>query len=459
MYRRPSKVAVLFAVAVAFVSLQCNGIEEGPGDPGDGTGEGTPQLLVQPVPPQIVTKIHELRESCRWRSRGGRPRLTRAVLEKSLALARTFLLKRQRAKTGNFEYEYDFLHRSLSPDDSSARQAGTLWGLACLNLYEPDAEVRAALERGLDFFFQHTRPGPGDSLLVLYPGERDCHTGTVALLSLAVVDYLRAPAGPNEEQRELLRTQLDGYIKFLTLQELADGSYSRGYSVAEQQPIRSTSPYVDGQVLLMLSKVTRHLDYGLEGTIQARAVDTLRHHILTAWKVPHRPGVRTSIPDSDQTKGFFQWGIMSYTEYNEAKWPQAEVYRDATLTLAHWMIRTHRVLERTRNTSYAFEGLIPAYRIALQEGEDRAAEELLHVIDTGMYKLLTWQVGGPLAHENPFLVGHPTRDDLAVGGFLSSEDSSRLRIDTTQHQVHAIIMALEHVYTKPKLVTDAPGPD
>jgi hypothetical protein len=55
-------------------------------------------------------------------------------------------------------------------------------------------------------------------------------------------------------------------------------------------------------------------------------------------------------------------------------------------------------------------------------------------------------VGGPLAAENPYLAAHPTDDPLAVGGVMNAASEPPLRIDVAQHQMHAVILALQHVY-------------
>jgi hypothetical protein len=74
-----------------------------------------------------------------------------------------------------------------------------------------------------------------------------------------------------------------------------------------------------------------------------------------------------------------------------------------------------------------------------------ALNDLAYTIDTGLYKLTGWQVGGPLQHRNRYLSQHPTRDPLAVGGIMNHHQQSLLRIDLTQHQMHAVILALRHV--------------
>jgi hypothetical protein len=71
----------------------------------------------------------------------------------------------------------------------------------------------------------------------------------------------------------------------------------------------------------------------------------------------------------------------------------------------------------------------------------------MRTIDIGLHKLTTWQVGGPLADENDFLVEHPTDEAIAIGGVMNALHESTLRIDTTQHQMHAVMMAMDTLYS------------
>jgi uncharacterized membrane protein len=62
------------------------------------------------------------------------------------------------------------------------------------------------------------------------------------------------------------------------------------------------------------------------------------------------------------------------------------------------------------------------------------------------FKINRWQVNGPLCHTNQYLVRHPTNDVLPNGGVMNARNQSALRIDTTQHHTHALIMAGDVIY-------------
>ena len=112
--------------------------------------------------------------------------------------------------------------------------------------------------------------------------------------------------------------------------------------------------------------------------------------------------------------------------------------------VSDWMIDVHHTLWRGRNTGYAYEGLIHAYELARRRGDKEHQAKLACTIDIGLEYLLEWQVGGPLANRFARRVSHDHR--LAVGGIQNLPHGPGLRIDVTQHQMHAILLARRYVY-------------
>jgi len=359
------------------------------------------------------------------------------MLEKALALGRRFYVHAQRPD-GGFNYEYNFDTKKQSSDDNQVRQAGALWGLALVHQYAPGDDTRAALEKGFKFFASHARPGPGKSSYVHYPGQRAVSSGAVALVALALTEYLRSDATIPTAHREKLRARLDAHLDFLKSMQHACGNFSKEYYPAARVRSTISSPYYDGEVLLALCKAAKYMDRpDLVPVIERAAAFMAPHYTLKAWE-RHR--------DSDLTKGFYQWGSMAFWEYQDAGWKGAETFADTTLALGWWVIHTHRFAGKRANTSYALEGLCHAYRIAEAREHRAAMSEIRSVVDQVMYRLLKLQVGGPLAREAHLYAGRKTDDPLAVGGFLNVPTKPALRIDVTQHQLHAIMLALRHVY-------------
>jgi UDP-N-acetylmuramoyl-tripeptide--D-alanyl-D-alanine ligase len=108
------------------------------------------------------------------------------------------------------------------------------------------------------------------------------------------------------------------------------------------------------------------------------------------------------------------------------------------------MIDVHRVAQRRRNTAYAYEGIVTAYHVARQIGDTQAARKFRLVIEEGLTKLTGWQVGGPIP--SPYLRQQADFDPSCAGGVLGADENPWLRIDTTQHQMHAVILARRYVW-------------
>ncbi|MHC1768717.1 MAG: hypothetical protein AB9869_31290 [Verrucomicrobiia bacterium] len=379
-----------------------------------------------------------------WETHPGYQRqLTRETLEESLRLGRIFLVHNQKP-AGNFNYSYDFVAQKLERADNAVRQAGALWGVSLLFHHQPTDELRRSLELGFDFFLRQTVPGNvKDSLAIAYAGDLECKSGTVALTALAIIEYLRTakdgPAKLPDARRQQLERTLDGYLRHLESMRLANRHFSDSWSLERNTKGAIWNPYSDGEILLCFIKAAKYLDYsGLVPLIEDTALELAKSYTTDQWRFA---------PDSDLTKGFFQWSCMAFWEYRDTGWKHASMADDYLLVLAWWMVHVHGVLQRGRNTGYAFEGILPAFAAARERGDEAAHADLGWAIDQGLAKLTSWQVGGPLWQQNPFLRSHPTDDPLALGGVLNASNEASLRIDVAQHQMHAVLQALRHVYT------------
>jgi hypothetical protein len=368
-------------------------------------------------------------------------RLTRAALRRSLELQTRFLRRHQRPE-GNFNYEYDFSRKQLSNDDNEVRQAGALWGLVLAYGNEPDGalrsgELQAQIERGLTFFREHSRQIKGRRCIV-YPGAKQGSMGTVALVALAYIDYLKsAPPGLDQQALAQHRAQLDGHLRHLERSMRPDGLWHGKYDIKTCSPSGEASSYADGEALLALVKAAKYLELPSLEPALLRAADAGRRLNIDLALSQDR--------DSDVTKGYYQWSSMAFYELATSNIAGGVQYGDTVLQLADWMIDEHDTLWRLRNTGYAYEGIIHAYALAQQRHDSARVAKYGCVIDVGMNRLLAWQVGGPLASG---FANRGEGDPLALGGVQNAARDAVLRIDVTQHQAHATMLALRYVYTK-----------
>ena len=364
---------------------------------------------------------------------GYQRRMSGEVLDASHALGCEHL-RRNQLEGGNFRYSFDYVTGESAPDDNQVRQAGALWGLSLCHRTRGGAgeEVR----RGLRGFGEASSPGPQGQLHLHYKGNPVVSTGATALTALATIELLRAE--PDAEDAGELRLLLDGWLAFLVAMQREDGSFSAGL---DAQGVRrdKTSSYYDGEALLALTVAARHLEReALWPVVERSSAALVVRYTLDAWEVDE---------DSDRTKGFYQWGSMAFAESVEAGHDPDGSLRDGTLALAWWMIHTHRTLERSRNTGYAVEGMVRAWDLATLSGESAAAAVIADTVDKTLSKLTTWQVEGPLLASNTWLLMHRTQDPTAIGGVLNQgRGDTTLRIDVTQHQMHAVALARRSLY-------------
>ena len=298
----------------------------------------------------------------KWDSLTFKENINSEILNTSLDLGSDFLLNNQKP-AGNFNYEYDFVTKTFASGDNQVRQAGALWGISLIFAYNQDPKLRKALDKSLEFFFEYTREGYIEgSKAIFYKDGISCKTGTVALVSLAIIEYLHTEKSGliklNKSYRQKLESYLHGYIQHLLSIQLPNAHFADSFiSNGKRKHVSNRhNPYADGEVLLAFVKAAKYLGYEqLKPVFRDSSLLIAKHYTMDQWPRD---------PDSNLTKGFYQWSSMAFWEYQDAGWEDSEFYGDYVVNMAWWMIYTHRTLQRTRNTAYAYEGIIYAYQIA-----------------------------------------------------------------------------------------------
>lgn len=369
-------------------------------------------------------------------------RLTRDDLNISLELGTQFLLNNQTA-SGDFHYEYNWKTKKLTTGNNQVRQAGAMWGLALIYQETGSADVREAIFQAMSFFEKNSKLTKSGSRFVIYPGDRTGRVGTVALSALTYIDFLRADLnGIPRENIEHCKVILTQYLDFLCECRFDGGRFYSSYSNDNGKPFGKPSPYFEGEALLALIKAARYLDY-----------DYLRELVIESAEAGYDANIKEALkidPDSDTTKGYYQWSSMAFYEISGTNWPDTKKFGSYVLDLADWMIDVHKTLKRTRNTAYAYEGIIHAWHIASMNNDSKRSRKYRCVIDSGLRKLTSWQIGHPLMNYyiKSSLDSKDEKDPLAYGGIQNHALEAPLRIDVTQHQMHAVILARKYVYTE-----------
>ncbi len=128
------------------------------------------------------------------------PEVTRSLLDQSLQLGKSFLLNNQ-LPDGLFRYSYHLATGELLARQSQVRQVGTLWGLALIHQDQPSQTTRDSILRGLAFYERHSHLDGDGRRWIVFPGANGGASGSVALVSLAIIDFLRRTEGSSPDTR------------------------------------------------------------------------------------------------------------------------------------------------------------------------------------------------------------------------------------------------------------------
>lgn len=391
-----------------------------------------------------------------WQKRDSKlPKITGEALDQAIEAARYYIISQQSSR-GNFRYSMDLTDPEFTElNDNAVRQAGTLWSICNLNRDRFNEPTRQTCLLALDFFIHYTRPLPNSDLKVItYKGNRQVKTGMVALFCLGVIDFLTGQEKymSSEQQQPYLEALYDN-LRFLRSQEMANGCWVKDYTNDPTKPPLppgeepETSPYYNGEAMLAyLFAVRFYRDRpelpapeGLEERVHYAMPRLLRHYAVECLR---------SDEGMAETKGFFQWGLMSCALYHDL-FPDSipSIIENAALALSWWQIFNNRMDTRNGNTAYAIEGLVAAWHIAHQNGRAVEAQKIYDAIEKTLAKLMTWQVGGPFESYNPFLLKWKDKTPAAAyGGVTESATSGYIRIDNVQHQLHAMLLARQYLW-------------
>ncbi|MEB3167783.1 MAG: hypothetical protein VKK97_03530 [Synechococcaceae cyanobacterium] len=366
-----------------------------------------------------------------------RPRtglLTATLCAEALDLGLRFLLA-QMGTDGRITYEVPLQPGPAEDSHHQVREAGALWGLS-LYLHRPTLQadqrraIWQALQAGLARQATHSICEHGQRR-PLPPQEPSGALGTAALLGLSLVEMLTQADCPQREERQRL---LQETLTFILSCRQSSGRYHSRYDLRSGRPLDDANPYFDGEVCLLLAKASWQLEMTAYAVPASIAADAMFE--AYADRAIHRRVL------SDDCKGFYQWGSMAMTELHLLQ-PHEPRWGDRVLAMADWILEVHQVLSRKRNTGYAFEGLISAFRLAHGRGEQTMQRRLHQAIDSGLARLCTWQLGASVQCESLQRL-HPVNPQ-AIGGVLGGRHDTLIRIDTVQHQMHALLLAEQHL--------------
>ena len=370
--------------------------------------------------------------------------LDEELVTRSLNLCKDYILKNQ-SFIGNFHYQYDLTTRKFIHKDRAVRQAGALWSLSLYYSETGDTIVEKALLKALDFFILNSRLTSTNGRFFIYPGEKAGEVGAIAVLSLALIDYLRTANNMDAEKKHTYRKYLDEFINYLLLARdsthLWHTKYNKlnGISYNDSSKFNgrtydASSPYFDGESLLALVKAAKYFN-------RKDLIDKILQSADTCYERYIKDEIKKDT--SQLITGFYMWGVMSYFEITSSGWPNTNKYGDYINLMTDWMVDVHKVENKFGAAPY--EGILHAYELAKTKKDEKQLLKLKTVIETGIIKQIGLQVGGPIP--NNYIITYNITDERISGGISTAGPLPIIRIDNVQHQLCALLYTRKYYFS------------
>jgi hypothetical protein len=360
----------------------------------------TPATAMRPQPPPPATPV-SLLAACR---EGG-----------------DYLVRHQHAD-GRFDYIYDAATDQVGSGYNILRHAGACYALAELYQATKDRRYLDASRRGIDALLETARPPRAEhrgAKFEAVASDGEAKLGGSALAVLAILKWQEASgASPWTERARHLGS-------FLLFQQEANGRFRSTYLVEGGDERDFESRYYPGEAVLALARLAR-VDRDPKWLRAAERG--------AAWIVDVRDAKATEPPPD-------QWLVMSLDELHRATGKRT--YADASLRIADAIVRAQRTepeagdllgsfapSARSTPASVRGEALVAACAVARRLKTSDAP--YFAALERLWGFLRRCQITGEAAASLP-------RPAAASGGFRSSLEDWKVRIDFVQHAVSALL--------------------
>lgn len=405
----------------------------GPTAAGPAAVSGTPSSGGWAV---VAERLRAGAREAAWRHDAAAEAPAPAQLGQCMDLNRGFWLGRLRPD-GFFDPVTDLRRRSGAgaPEAVDARaQAAALWALASLCRERPTPEARQALMLGLDAFARHTREFPVRASAPLLPNDPEIYTATVACLALSMLEMTAGRERDlTPEGLRQIELWLKNHLTWLAAMETGEGGWAVKYVTLDQSRDTTTEPATDGLCFLAAVRAARWLG-------RAEQVARLTDHGRLLARRYTGDGWR-NLRDPAATRAFLVFGAAAYRELAQAGGADAEVFRALVVGAAWWLALDQGAARRERGLPQTTLMLLTGARTAAEAGDPAAAARLDALSGPLLRRLVTWQAGGPLAAENPYLRRFGKLPPRTAGGFMTGDETGLIRIGDQLVPVQALLTA------------------
>lgn len=362
-----------------------------------------------------------------------RPPLTRARLDAAVRAGAKYLVHALR-DDAMFRYNYAPLrNKDLGESYGWARHAGTAYSLALVGrlLNEPDFTIAAG--RALDRFVAQLGHGPNGSRC--FDDQGGCYLGTSALGLLAIAEH-RIASGSAK-----LAPVAHQLAAFIMAMQREDGVFYHDWSASDGIDHRSMRFYASSQSVLALARYASAFGDATALRAAERGMDYLAgpywNHFLGTYFF-----------------GYEHWSCLAAEEMSVAH-PKPE-YAAFCLAIGNHYDRlchapedtpfpedvggmsvTHMFTPHIGGSATAAEAMASAVVLGRATGAD------VDAITAQLGWTLAFLEKGQLTTDDAFWLPAPER---AIGGMLESQTVMKVRIDTLQHAISAMIRGRDLVF-------------
>lgn len=368
--------------------------------------------------------------------------LPQSRYSKIITQAGEWMLTRQEVD-GHFGYEYNPWENTESADDNLVRQAGATYILSEIFSYYDDGKYLTATAKGLDYLLTKTQTDENGISYILDENNY-AKTGAVAL-GLIACQNIQGTAVWNDN----LAQTCTGYEKFLEMIANNSNGFADKY-FPKEKVYGDDSSYAGGEAWLALIITYKNNPSDELATILQKKFAFFTQH--------YRAQIEQEKNGEDASKdiiGFYLWGMHALNQLDqiEAK-PE---YTEFAYEYTHYVIDAKKLAdykyqnEAKLNNSYAFEGIISTYAMAVRHGDKEEIEYLRPIIEKNLERLKAFQISaksiGSVMKNNRATRTNLIEPEKAQGGFLNSlqTDEQLMRIDYTQHSVGAYLLAEKYL--------------
>ena len=339
-------------------------------------------------------------------------------------------LVRSTSAEGRFVYEYDPASGRESSDYNFVRHAGTVYAMLELHQHAPDAGLLEAAERGIAMLLANTKPAitqdgfEDESQLCLVDEESEVKLGGNALMVLALAKHAQVT------KRADNAPVLEKLCKWILEAQDADGRFRIHKQFYPEGDVANfESEYYPGEAILALTRayeIVRNEAYLDSAVAAANYLIAVRDAGLSQDELQHD-----------------HWLLYGLNELHRRR--PSDIYLDHAMKIARAIAESqvdsslHKdwsgaFLDRTESnpTATRTEGLCAAWQLAVDYGRTEEAAIILQAVENAVRFQLQLQY----RPESTLYLDDPAR---AMGAFRDSLSNSKIRIDTVQHNISALL--------------------